>query len=247
MLSLELLIPGLIVGFLAAVQSVFGMGILVFGTPTFLLMGYSFTETLGFLLPASLAVSCVQVFVHKSRPLPISRSVWAFCLPAIAISLFLAISSDWVRNLYVLIAMALLLSAAARLSSRFHDILRAIIQKNLKLYHVAMGTLHGMTNMGGAMLGVMVAAIYKDKNDARYVIAFYYLMFVTIQCVVLIFSGVHDELLAGAHYAPVSLLVFLLVGNKVFTRLNNEKFQVGLTVFLVLYAVTLLLKWAGLF
>jgi len=45
----------------AALQSVFGIGILFFGTPTLILLGYPFVETLAVVLPASIAVSLLQV------------------------------------------------------------------------------------------------------------------------------------------------------------------------------------------
>ena len=45
----------------AILQSIFGIGILFFGTPTLLLLGFPFAETLSVLLPASLAVSAFQV------------------------------------------------------------------------------------------------------------------------------------------------------------------------------------------
>ena len=44
-----------IIALLAVVQSIFGMGILVFGTPTLLLIGFDFTTVLGLLLPSSMA------------------------------------------------------------------------------------------------------------------------------------------------------------------------------------------------
>ena len=66
-----------IVALLAIVQSVFGMGILVFGTPTLLLMGYDFTSVLGLLLPASVSISAVQAGSARRRAVPAAeRSRW---------------------------------------------------------------------------------------------------------------------------------------------------------------------------
>ena len=53
--------PLLVVFVFAIVQSVVGVGLLVFGTPTLMLLGYGFEQTLAIVLPASLCVSAIQV------------------------------------------------------------------------------------------------------------------------------------------------------------------------------------------
>jgi len=41
----------------------------------------------------------------------------------------------------------------------------------------------------------------------------------------------------------MSLVVYLIVGNRLFRNLGNERFQAGMTGFLLLYAGVLTLKW----
>ena len=48
-------------------QSIFGIGILILGTPTFLLLGYSYFETLNILLPFSIAISLLQIITTKKK------------------------------------------------------------------------------------------------------------------------------------------------------------------------------------
>ena len=241
--SFEFLFPALIVLLLSCVQSVFGMGILVFGTPTFLLLGYSFSETLGLLLPASFVISVAQVALHKEYGPPVSKSLWVICLPAIGISLFISISAEFVRSTYFLVACALFVAAAARMSPALKEKLRSIIQNNLAAYHLGMGILHGMTNMGGSVLGVMAATVHKEKIYARYITTFYYLAFVAIQIAIVLASEGMEIFENGILYAPMSLVVYLIVGNRLFRNLGNERFQAGMTGFLLLYAGVLTLKW----
>jgi uncharacterized membrane protein YfcA len=47
----------LIVVSTSVIQSVFGVGVLLFGTPLLLLLGYEFVDALGVLLPVSIAIS----------------------------------------------------------------------------------------------------------------------------------------------------------------------------------------------
>ena len=50
-----------IIAVFSVIQSIFGVGILLFGTPTLLLLEYSYSETLWLLLPCSVVISLIQV------------------------------------------------------------------------------------------------------------------------------------------------------------------------------------------
>lgn len=146
-----------------------------------------------------------------------------------------------------MVACALFIAAAARMSPLLKEKLRQIIQNNLPAYHLGMGVLHGMTNMGGSLLGVMAATVHKEKIFARYITAFYYLAFVTVQVAVLLASEGLKPFETGVYYAPISLIVYLIIGNRLFQYVGNEKFQSGMTGFLLLYSVIVALKWLDAF
>ena len=57
----------IIIIILIILQSIFGIGLLLFGTPTFILFGYSFAETLSLLLPISILISLIQIFFSKKK------------------------------------------------------------------------------------------------------------------------------------------------------------------------------------
>ena len=46
-------------------QSLFGVGLLLFGTPIFLLLGNNFESTLILILPVSITISLLQLLYHK--------------------------------------------------------------------------------------------------------------------------------------------------------------------------------------
>ena len=52
----------LIILFVSIIQSIFGVGILLFGTPLLIIFGYSFNFSLSILLPISILVSFFQVY-----------------------------------------------------------------------------------------------------------------------------------------------------------------------------------------
>ena len=57
----------LIISIFCFFQSVFGVGLLLLGTPTFLLMGYNFFEVLNILLPYSILISFLQISSSKNK------------------------------------------------------------------------------------------------------------------------------------------------------------------------------------
>ena len=65
--TIDFLVILLVIIFFTIIQSIFGVGLLVFGTPTLLLLDYTFYETLSFLLPSSIIVSLLQVYNGWSR------------------------------------------------------------------------------------------------------------------------------------------------------------------------------------
>ena len=70
----------------STVQSIFGVGLLLFGTPTLLLSGYSYDTTLWTLLPCSVVISATQSIVDRDLVV-VKRELFYYTLPALAIGL----------------------------------------------------------------------------------------------------------------------------------------------------------------
>ena len=64
---MDFFLENLILLVLIIIQSIFGIGLLLLGTPTFLLLGHDFSSTLNFLLPSSIVISYLQ-FVSLKIP-----------------------------------------------------------------------------------------------------------------------------------------------------------------------------------
>ena len=131
------------------------MGVLVFGTPTLLLMGYDFITTLGYLLPASFAISLLQVLTAGSNRVPISRYLYLICLPGILIGLWLTDASSITSWTNKLVGGTLLLSALVRFWSPSQRLFAVLLDRFLRNYHLVMGVTHGLTNLGGALLVIL--------------------------------------------------------------------------------------------
>jgi uncharacterized protein len=232
-----------VIAVLSVVQSIFGMGVLVFGTPTLLLMGYDFISALGYLLPASFAISVLQVFSAKPEQITISRNLYFLCLPGIGIGLWMAEFTSLASWTNTLIGCTLLLSAMVRVWGPSKRVLDVMLEKHFPVYHLIMGLCHGLTNLGGAMLAILASGTSSDKSVIRYTIAYYYLAFSTVQMLVLaILMGHSDMLIANSFMAVISGVVFLLVGRRIFSRTSDPVYNVALTVFIAIYGAIVLIN-----
>ena len=78
-----------VIAVLSVVQSGFGMGVLIFGTPTLLLLGKDFTEAICMLVPASFVISLLQLTTSRQDRVVVSRHLYLICLPGIGVGLWI--------------------------------------------------------------------------------------------------------------------------------------------------------------
>jgi len=241
-MSPDYLIVLAVVAALSVVQSIFGMGILIFGTPTLLLLGHDFVTAIAFLVPASFAVSVLQVVTAGATRVPVSRNLYLLCVPGIGVGLWLIQGSSvggWVN--YIIGAM-LLVSAGLRLWRGSQEWLSVGLRRYSAAYHLVMGLTHGLTNLGGALLAILASGLHEDKQAVRYTVAHYYVAFGAIQLILI--GTLLDQgmaLLQNLPMAAVSVVIYLLVGNRLFLRASGRLYHHGLTAFAVAYGIAVLL------
>jgi uncharacterized protein len=242
-MAIEQLLLIMVIAVFSVVQSLFGMGILVFGTPTLILMGYDFITTLSYLLPASFAISLLQVLTAASNRVPVSKHLYLFCLPGIGVGLFLAgtsIQASWTN---VWIGGTLIISALVRFWPPLRVIFSVILEKNSPAYHLIMGLVHGLTNLGGALLAILASGTSSEKEAIRYTVAHYYLVFSIVQMLFLATMMEHLAILiAHVSTAAISATVYILIGNRIFLRASNPAYNLVLTMFMAIYGAFILLK-----
>ncbi|MEG1610024.1 MAG: TSUP family transporter [Bilophila sp.] len=238
-----MMLPMLIVATLAVVQSVFGVGVLLFGTPLLLALGMTFTETLWILLPASLTINTLQLALDRGVDFRQAKAFMLFTLPCIVAGLLV---KEYLHlRVEMPIALLLFLCAGVRVSSRFSACLERLLTRFSTVSLMLMGALHGLTNMGGSLLSVYAAGRFRGKLDIRQYIALGYALFAATQLVTLSATGTSAPAVSVAMFAAIGGGVYLLVGRRVFSAVNHTAFSVALSVFMVLCGVMLLWKvWA---
>ena len=224
------------------IQSLFGVGILLFGTPLLLLLGYDFSYTLSVLLPISIAINMLQVVKHYTYiDLRLYKNVLLYSIPFIILFLFIITSIQ--INIALIIGIFLIFVAAKSISPRIEQSLTAIIQYE-KIYLVLMGVIHGITNLGGSLLTALVHEQKQAKNSARVTIAICYSTFAAFQLLTLYFIGYDD----GMPYTDnmtllqISVIVFLFTEEFLYKQIDNQKYSQLFTAFLAVSGILLIFK-----
>lgn len=234
------IIAGLVV-VLAAVQSVFGVGLLVFGTPLLLMLDYPFADVLAYLLPCSIAVSTLQVFSSGGLTLePIRRSFLRFTAPAVLVGTVVVLVFGSHVDLRPAVGVMLLLTAVLRGVEPARQALGRLVQRRLTPFALGLGALHGLTNLGGGVLTAIVSSTYTDKRDVRRHIAFCYGIMAVIQLATLLLTARPDvPPLAWVALPALTIGSYALVGRALFTRAGNRAYQSLLTALIGSFGVLL--------
>ena len=147
---MSILIELLTIFLLSIFQSVFGVGLLLLGTPFFLFLDYSFLSTLSLLLPTSITISFIQFIYSKNIDKVFVADTNKFCLPFVIIFIYLTLSFKELINFKYWVTLLLILSSLIII---LKPIFLSFLNK-LKTYRkplfVMIGIIHGVTNMGGS-------------------------------------------------------------------------------------------------
>ncbi|MGD0960804.1 MAG: hypothetical protein ABSB19_13440 [Methylomonas sp.] len=233
----------LVVLFTAIIQSIFGVGVLLFGTPIMLLLGYDFVNILAVLLPISLSISLFQISKHHVFiDFQFFRKVLFLTLPAVAISLLLVTHAQ--INIGLLVGVFLLLIAFKEVSADVGGFIDGMMRHET-VYFVVMGVVHGLSSLGGSMLTALAHQKGYAKNAARVTIAACYATFMLTQIVTLgLFrrGQIDVSLSENTAYLVIGVLVYVLTDEMVYEQINRDKYRHIFSVFLGFSGLVLMLK-----
>lgn len=231
----------------AALQSVFGIGILFLGTPTLLIIGYPFADTLSIVLPASIAVSLLQVLRGSLPTSPWTGEFALWCLLPLGVVLVAGLSTGLDVELELFVALMLLTYVVIRLVPNSSKMLQDNVHRFPRVWLSAIGTVHGLSNLGGGLLAIFAANTFQDKKTIRDRIAFCYLCFAVIQlCVLAILTA--DVMHVGQFgYAVLAGVIFIVIDRHVFESITSPVFDRVFTILIGGYSTVLFLRLFGAF
>lgn len=225
---------------LALIQSLFGVGLLLFGTPLLLALGLSYEQTLIWLLPASAALSWSQVWELRAESLSHSyrRRFFSWCIPALLLSLHWHLS----QPLRWLVLTMLCFSIGLRLHPVWFDRFKRLLARHLNAGLTLIGVVHGLSNMGGSLLTVLAAGLYAEKRQVLTAISLDYACMASAQLGLLL-------LLAPGLWQPgyllgaaLALSARYLLGSRLYALTGEGLYQQLITLLLTFNAG--LLSWA---
>jgi uncharacterized membrane protein YfcA len=227
-----------------ALQSLFGVGVMIFGTPLLMLVGLPFLDILRVLLPVSLVINALQVFVGwKHIQWRTVKSFVILALPlAIVGTMFLMFFLTELTLLPFFIALYLWVVTIGFYFQAFPNLIIKLLSRE-KLYLGFMGLIHGLTNLGGPLLSAYVMAKFDDKQQSRATTAICYALLVNVQIFTLSSSDFefYPSLQKGLTLL-LAVLVFLVINQWFFLRLTNQKFKTIFGFVLLLMSLLLIAK-----
>ena len=238
---MDFILENLILVVLIIIQSIFGIGLLLLGTPTFLLLGYDFSSTLNFLLPSSIVISYLQFTSLKIPSKKIIFEYNIFCLPFLVLFLLLALNFKEILNFKFYVAIFLIISSLLALNKKTFSSLRKSILKYKKLILIFIGSVHGLTNMGGGFLTIFSSLINNsDKNLTRYFISYGYLIMGLLQYSILIWLEYRNLDFSKIYYIFLVLIIYF-PSQKIFKKVNNFLFSKIISIIALFYGVIILI------
>jgi uncharacterized protein len=142
----------------------------------------------------------------------------------------------------VIVGTLLLATAATRFSRRFRGALEGIIQRHFRLCALTTGLVHGLSNLGGGPLTIVMSTINRDRDVIRANIARGYLVFSAIQLALLAAMTPTVFSVNTLLYPAIALVSSALVGNRVFRATSEPAYQRLLTAFTFCFGVALVAR-----
>ena len=219
-------------------QSIFGIGLLLFGTPTFLVFGYTFPETLSLLLPISISISLFQFIFSSKKDFKFIKKFNIFCLPSLIISIYFILNIYDQFNFKIFISIII---TVITLVSFFNKKLK-INNERTNLYLVLIGIIHGISNLGGTLLSILSISLNRnDKILSRFFISYGYLSMAISQYIVLYLL---DELILNyKNFLYLAFVILIYFPTQFFFRnIDTSKFNNWIYFTALIYGVMIFLN-----
>ena len=228
--------------FTAVVQSIFGTGVLLFGTPILLILGYNFQYALIILLPTSILINFFQLKNNFNKiDIRFYKRLFLFSIPLIILFLYFTNSNSIRINLFVGIFLVVVAIKENILS--INRLIKFLI-KYESLYLMIMGMIHGITNLGGALLSAIVFSKNLSKDSKRTTIAICYLTFAVFQIITLIVVFNDNSFLNIFNFVYWILgpVIFFTVEKYLYFRIDGRKYIKYSNFFLFVLGLMLIIK-----
>ncbi len=230
----------IIITLLIIIQSIFGVGLLLFGTPSFLVLGYDFANTINILMPVSITISALQFLRSKVKDKVFITEYNLFCLPFLIIFLLIALKFKYLFDFKLLVALLLVFSSILILNKKKFSSFRKTFFKLKKIVLIGIGSVHGLTNMGGSFLAIYSTLVSENvKEVARYYICYGYLIMGLFQYILVLSISYENLNFNKLYYLVLALLIYFPT-QKIFKNIDDRKFSKYINIIALTYGLLIL-------
>lgn len=232
-----------IIIFLILIQSIFGVGLLLFGTPSFLILGYDFANTINILMPISITISILQFLKSNISDQTFIKEYNLFCLPFLILFLVVAIKFKYILDFKLLVGLLLIFSSILILNKHKFSSFRKIFFKLKKIILIGIGCIHGLTNMGGSFLAIFSTLVsHNNKEISRYYICYGYLIMGLLQYFIVLFLSFKNLEFTKLFYILFALIIYF-PAQTLFKNIDNKRFSKYINVIALIYGLLILLTY----
>ena len=229
--------------FLIIIQSVFGVGLLLFGTPSYLILGYDFANTINILMPVSITISFLQFFKSKIKDQKFINEYNLFCLPFLVFFLVIALKFKYILNFKLLVGLLLVFSSILILNKKRFSSFKETFFKLKKLVLISIGCVHGLTNMGGSFLAIYSTLVSQNKKEiTRYYICYGYLIMGILQYITVLFLNYNSLEFTKLFYILLALIIYF-PSQILFKNVKDKKFSKYINIIALTYGLIILLTY----
>ena len=240
---METIIELIIITFLIVIQSIFGVGLLLFGTPSFLILGYDFASTINILMPVSITISILQFLKSKVSDQKFIKEYNLFCVPFLFFFLVIALKFNYFFDFKLLVGFLLVFSSILILNKKKFSSFRNIFFQFKKFVLIGIGLVHGLTNMGGSFLAIYSTLVSRNKKEiARYYICYGYLIMGILQYFTVLFLSFKTLEFTRLFYILFALILYFPSQN-LFKNINDKKFSKYINIIALIYGILILVTY----
>lgn len=235
------LIPPLVI-----IQTIIGVGVLVLGTPTLLLLNYNIIEIINLLLPISILTSFLNITIFTKYKLNIIdnkkyKYFFIICIPGIFIGLKVLEMFQKFIDFELLVAIIILISLYLKLTSNKKLYKLTNIKKKIIIFTT--GIVHGLTNAGGTLLAIFISSNTINRKKVAYEISLFYFLLASIQYTIFLYIFNTEYEIDITFFTIIVVIINVFIGNQISRKFSNQFFQILLNLVVFISAISLILRY----
>ncbi|PQQ29127.1 hypothetical protein [Photorhabdus hindustanensis] len=237
---MNILEPNLLIFILvtcAIFQSLVGVGLIMIGVPTLILMGFSFPEAHSLCLPGSLLINSFQVFEKRKK---FNKMDFSFYLVMSIIFIISLIILNYMFNFRfnkTIAGIVLIFTGIFGLNASLRERVLFFIRDNAKGTSFLIGIIHALSSLGGSLLALSGSANYSTSDNVRKFIAGGYLI---LGCIQFVFFYINSIGVNTLLYSFISVPVYFITSRFLSPYVNGDKLKIFIFLLILVYGFLIL-------